>query len=526
MAEKSKKGCLVAAFVWIVILGALMVAAKFYVLPYFQGRLETDTGSESRYKHEIKVAVDSFSGYAILRSPAMKNALSAEGVKLTVLDDGADTEKRIQALRKRDLQMAVFTVDSFLTAGAVLGQFPASIVLVLDETKGADAIVAYESGVPSIQDLDDPGARIVLTPRSPSEFLARTVIAHFSLPGLPEQWWIGKDGAHEVFKEFKTARQEEKRAYALWEPYVSKALEIPGAHVLVDSSKLRGYIVDVLVAERTFLRDRPELARTVVEAYLRAAHSYAQKTDGMQNLVAEDAKRTGAESLDGAQAAQLVQGIEWKNTLENYAYFGLLPPSEAGAHQHLEEVIGNITEVLLKTGALNSDPTGGKANSLFYDQILKDLKASSFHPGKKVDIIPGMGLDAADVGRLRAPEALRPLTDAEWESLAPVGQMRVEPISFARGTARINLQSRRELEALARHLATWPKYYLVVVGHARAEGDPTANLRLAEERSVAARDCLVSKGVPKERLRVKVVPPSRREGAAQSVSFMLGQEPY
>ena len=96
------------------ILAVLAVAAKFYVLPYFQGRLETDTGSESRYAHEIKAAADSFSGYAILRSPAMANALKADGIKLTVEDDGADVEKRMRALKRRDIQFAVFTVDSFL----------------------------------------------------------------------------------------------------------------------------------------------------------------------------------------------------------------------------------------------------------------------------------------------------------------------------------------------------------------------------------------------------------------------------
>jgi hypothetical protein len=44
------------------------VGYKFFVHPYFADKLKGETGSASQYKHEIIVAADSFSGYAILRS--------------------------------------------------------------------------------------------------------------------------------------------------------------------------------------------------------------------------------------------------------------------------------------------------------------------------------------------------------------------------------------------------------------------------------------------------------------------------
>ena len=44
---------------------------------------------------------------------------------------------------------------------------------------------------------------------------------------------------------------------------------------------LSGYIVDVLVVQRAFLRDQPELASRVVQAYLRAAYQHQQQ--GMAN---------------------------------------------------------------------------------------------------------------------------------------------------------------------------------------------------------------------------------------------------
>jgi len=526
MGEKKVKGILIAAFIWIIIIGGLAVATKYLILPYFQEALEDETGSESQYKHEIILAADSFSGYCILRSPVMTNDLKSQGIRVTIRDDNADYQERMGALDNGDISMSVFTVDSFVLTGSRLGRFPATIVMVIDETKGADAIVSYKGSVKSIQDLNSPEARIVLTPASPSEFLARTVIAHFNLPNLPEEWQLEADGAADVYRKFIAADENEKRAYVLWEPYVSKALEKKGTHLLLDSSKLKGYIVDVLVAERRFLRDHPDLVKAVVEAYLRAAYSYNQSTDGMQTLVVEDSKETGAEALTKAQAKKLVQGIEWKNTLENYAYFGLLPSDQMQHMQHIEDVIANIINVLRKTGAIPRDPLEDKVHTIFYDNIMKQLQASDFHPGKKVSIIEDFGLSTEDLETRPDGGPLRSLNKDEWKSLVPVGTMRVKPISFARGTARINIQSRREMDRLAHNLAAWPKYYLMVVGHARAEGDPKANLRLARDRADTGANYLIKAGVDKNRIRVKAASPSKRNGSAQSVSFELLQMPY
>jgi ABC-type taurine transport system substrate-binding protein len=297
-----------------------------------------------------------------------------------VTDDKADYAARLDALRSGKVQLAAFTIDSLIVAGAKAGDFPATIVLAIDETQGADALVAYEKALGSVQDLNDPAAKIALTPNSPSEFLARVLLAHFSLPRLQENWIVPADGAAEVYRQFRSANPAEKKAYVLWEPYVSRALQQPGARVLIDSGKLKGYIVDVLVARREFLRDKPELVRGVVECYARASYRYASEPGGMSKLVMDDARQTGVESLDATQTKRIVEGIQWKNTLENYAQFGLTSGVEQGGLPTMEDMIGNIMDVLLKTKAISSDPLGGKYTTLFYDRVLADLRAASFHP--------------------------------------------------------------------------------------------------------------------------------------------------
>lgn len=511
---------------WIVIIGFLAVAAKYLILPYFNKNLMEETGSDSQYKHTLTLSADSFSGYAILRSPVMKKELKTLGIKLTIEDDHADYDARMKSLAKKDTQLAVFTIDSFIQAGEKLGNIPGTIVLVIDESRGADAIVAYKDAVASIEDLNHPDAGIVLTPHSPSEFLARTVIAHFNLPLLPETWMIPADGSEEVYKAFQKEGKAEKKAFVLWEPYVSKALKESGAHIILDSSKLEGYIVDVLVAERTFLKDNPDLVRNVVGSYLKAAYAYTGSKDTMVALIIDDAKETGGESLDKETASRMVDRIQWKNTLENYGYFGIASTGGGTSALNLEDMITNIRDVLVKTGALSGSFLEGKEHTLFYASVLSDLKASNFHPAKKVDVIQGLGSGTGDLDVVRKAPALSALNDDEWAALKPVGSLKIPPIMFARGTARINIGSARDLDKLARQLATFPQYYLRVVGHTRAEGDLDANMKLARERAEAAYAHLMSAGVSPSRIKAEAAKPSGTDGDNQSVQFILVEAPF
>lgn len=523
MNEGRAKGFLIAAIIWCIVLALVGAAYKFWVHPHLSKKLKDVTGSTSRYKDELVLAADSFSGYCVLRSEAFRQELRDRKIKLSVEDDKADYAARLEALRSGKVQLAAFTIDSLITAGARAGDFPASIVLVIDETQGADALVAYEKGVGSVQDLNDPSAKIVVTPNSPSEFLARVVLAHFSLPRLKEDWMVSADGASEVYRQFRNAKPTEKKAFVLWEPYVSRALQQPGAHVLLDSGKLKGYVVDVLVAQREFLRDKPEIVKAVIEAYARAAYRYAAEPDGMAKLVLEDAKQTGAESLDTAQAKRIVDGIQWKNTLENYAHFGLASGAGQGGLSTLEDMIGNITDVLLKTKAIASDPLGGKPTTLFYDRVLSEMRAARFHPGQGLNVMPGVASTAETV---RQEKELPALTPEQWSTLRPVGELRIAAISFGRASASLSLDSERELQDLARRLKTFPRFYLSVVGHARAEGDPEANRLLAQSRAEAAATYLINQGVSAPRLRTETAPMAMTGGEAQAVSFAVGQRAY
>ncbi len=530
-SSKKATSKIIMVLSWLVILGIAGAVYKFYIEPRMKGKLLQKTSTQ-RYNHEIKIAHDSFSGYAILRSPAVQNLLDRQEIKLIFVDDKADYIQRLKNLKTGKIQMAVFTIDAYLKAGDVIGEFPGSILLVIDETKGADAIVAYKQSVPQIPKLSNPQAKIVLTPDSPSETLARVMINKMSLPSLPRDWAITADGAEDVYKKLKAGNPNDTRAYVLWEPYVTKALAIDGVHVLLDSSKLKGYIVDVLIAQRQFLGEQPELVETVVQTYLQAYYDYSNQLDGMVNLVLEDAKTYG-NPLKRSEAENLVNGIEWRNTMENYAHFGVISGQEAKDADHLEDMIAKLIRVLVQTAAISKDPLSGNYGQIFYDGTLRSLHRDKFHPS----VAASSGLDEIVLGdstaialpEVRGVKSLRDLSDSEWNRLVSVGTMQIKPIQFGRGNARIHLGSQRALVTLAEDLDSFPQWYLHVVGHTRREGDPEANRKLAQQRADTVAGFLTSRGINPHRIKAIASnwPPNNTDGgAAQSVTFVLLEKPY
>ncbi|MBN1974241.1 MAG: OmpA family protein [Sedimentisphaerales bacterium] len=516
--SKARKVAL-ASLVWTIVVLIIFGGIWFWV-SRSKARLESETGSASKYTDEVRIITDSFSGYAPLRKASEE--LKSKGIKLLVQDDGADYIGRMKALRDGEADLAVFTVDSLLTSGIKIKEFPVSMVLVIDETKGADAIVAYKSAIKNIQDLNRKDAKFVLTPSSPSEFLARVALASFNLPNLPVNWIEEADGAEDVYNKFKKASRTEPKAYVMWEPYVSMALKDPDAIVILGSDKLKGYIVDVLAARREFIKQRPDLVQQVIEVYLSTAYGFRDK---MLELVTEDSKQTQA-ALSKNEAEKVVKGIQWKNTLENYAHFNLLDRKEARGLDDLETIITKITDVLVTTGAISKEESDRiEPANLFYDKFLQELRLSNFHPGKKLNIIEG-STNISDE-QVRGDVELSALTDEQWNSLISIGQMRIQDISFRRGTAELSDFSKRDLEELAGKLKSFPQYYLVVTGNARAEGDAQANLLLAETRSKVVAEYLILRlGISRNRIKAVAAQPSMSGGEAQSVSFQLGQIPY
>jgi outer membrane protein OmpA-like peptidoglycan-associated protein len=506
----SKGKLLALTIVWLLIVGLAAVAWRLIFVPAREEAQQRDreellegTSGQSQYRYRVDFALDQFSGYAILRSEEFQQQLHRKQIRVNLIDDGANYRQRLQKLRSGEVDLAAFTVDALIKSSAELGELPAVIVAIIDETRGADAMVAYKNSVPNVDAMNRPETRFVLTADSPSETLARVVMTHFNLNRVADNPFVMTKGPDDTFNRYRQAETNTTDVYVLWEPFVSRILENDNMHVVVDSSRFRGYIVDVIVVSRDYLQKNHEAVRDFVGCYFAAAYRYRKE---MVKLIETDAQQQ-KQPLSAQQAEKLVQGIRWQNTQENFAHFGLLPDV---SRQHIEDMISNITRVLLRTSAIRSDPTDGRPNLFYYERILTELRRSNFHPGLAAEEIEN------DEVKLPA------LSKEEWKNLREIGELDVPALVFARGTARLTDHSYATLDDLVNTLRSWPQYYLLIRGNASRQGDLEANRQLAENRAKAAADYLVQKGIDRNRIHSEGVDPT----GDTNVSFVLGEAPY
>lgn len=499
--------------IWFFVLAGVAAGWRYWVRPNQEKaeakkaaeekqQIVEKTSATSRYTHTVNFAIDAFSGYAGFRSNSFLDENAKFGIKVNLTDDGANYPQRLQKLASGELDMAVFTIDALMKSSADYKEIPATVVALVDETKGADAMIASKSRFPNIDSLNSSGLKIVCTQDSPSETLARVVMAHFNLDKLPENPFQFVSSVDAVYQEYQRAKPTDNKVFVLWEPYVSKIADNPDYHVLVDSSKFRGYIVDVIVARRGFLVQNEEVASNVVKSYLKTMFD---KRNDLPTLMSDDARVLGT-PLKPEQTQALIDKIWWKNTQENFSHFGL---TTGKGLQHIEQINSNILEVLLKTKAMTADPSDGKLNLWYYDGIMRKLFDNSWHPG--------FGSES-----VRQEHVLAVLSEQEWQQLKPVGTLQVPRLVFARGGSKLSESSFATLDKLVESLKTWPQYYLQVQGNHASGGDAEANKILAESRAQAAVEYLISKGVDRARIHAEVSKPN----GSTTVAFVLGELPY
>lgn len=515
----SKTKIVIAAIVWLMLIGSAVAVWRLWMQPQLdeaevQKQQEIDrqkvesTKGSSQYDHNLKLALDGFSGYAVLRSDEFAERLRQKRIRLEMVDDNANYAERLEALASGKVQFAAFPLDSLIKASALAKKIPATAIAVIDESRGADAMVAYKEKFPNIDAIQaNPSTKIVLVGESPSETLTRVVLNDFGMRDSAAKKIEPVADADTLKKRYQAAVPGGDEVFVTWEPLLSEMLNNDQLHVLVDSSRFSGYVVDCLVVSRDFALKNEMVMRDVLDCYFTALYEF-RSDDAMSQLLIKDSKGSSpsASGLTETQARKMLKQIAWRNTQENYVHFGLR--NEAGLN-NIEDMAKKITRVLLATGALNSDPTGGDYTQVFFDKPLKQLREKAFHPGINDE-------------QIRGNAALPSLTDAQWDTLIPVGTLSVPPLVFGRGTARLTDQSQLTLDELNEQLKSWPQYYLLIRGNASTRGNIEANKKLASDRATAAMEYLKTRGVDPNRMRAVTGDLT----GETSVQFVFGQTPF
>jgi outer membrane protein OmpA-like peptidoglycan-associated protein/ABC-type nitrate/sulfonate/bicarbonate transport system substrate-binding protein len=511
----------VKAFIAILVVGVIGIFSAKHVLPLLQQALQKETSDAAATKGTLSIGVDNWIGYFPLCSPAMARRMRAAGYQLRCLDDKADYASRFALLGEGELDLAVATVDSYVLNGAAVN-YPAAIIAVLDESKGGDAIVARKSAVSSLDALKaNAGVKVAFTPASPSEHLLKSVSVHFDLPMLRQKrgaWRVEADGSSAALGLLRAGKVD---VAVLWEPDVSRALADPAYVKLIGTEDTDKMIVDVLLASRRMLQERPDVLETLLVEYFETLRDYAENPA----TLADDVRRETR--LDAEQVRAMLQGVSWATLNENGAHwFGVTPsglPSEEGLLESIQLALG----VLLQAGDFDRTP------------LPSDDPYTITNRQAIAKLYLAQGGVAAQGNSNTLSRSFNALDDAGWARLKEIGTLKVEPIAFARGTTQLDDDSRAVLDRVAQRLKQYPNYRIVIKGHTGTAGEAGANLALSQSRARAVADYLEATfGIDDDRIRAIGYggsrPLAREEGESDRaysyrlprVEVSLAAEPY
>jgi outer membrane protein OmpA-like peptidoglycan-associated protein/ABC-type nitrate/sulfonate/bicarbonate transport system substrate-binding protein len=420
------------------------------------------------------------------------------GYNLQCVDDNADYAKRMQQLREEELEFAVATVDSYILNASPLN-YPGTIVAVIDESKGGDAIVAWKDRLNSLDALKTTKEyKIAFTPNSPSEHLIKSMAVHFDVPNLlgnnpstNKQWRLETDGSNDALKKLLN---KEADAAVLWEPDVSRALQNSGIVKLLGTEDTDKLIVDILIVNRKYSQRDPQAVATLLTQYFRTLKFYR---DNPQNFLEDAAEAT---QLDTAVVKTVIDGVDWMNLSQNsLSWFGTatagLNPTEG-----LVEAIESTARILMDHGDYNSNPIPDAdpyrlINSTFIAELFSAGSSSTQFGQTKTRI-----LDVKTENSLEKP--FDKLTSAQWDALREIGTLKVRPIVFQSGVDELTYEGKSELDKAVENLKHYPNFRVVVKGHTGLRGDQKANQQLSQDRAEAVvRYFNVTYGIDIDRLR-------------------------
>ena len=475
------------------LVGIVLILALRSLVPALWDRSDKATSDAAGTKGTITIGVDNWVGYFPLCSPRMKQAMRNEGYLLKCEDDGADYPGRMKRLKRGELDFAVATVDSYLINGEPV-RFPGAIVSVIDESKGGDAIVAYEAAVANLQALKGTvDVRVAFTPDSPSHHLLKTAGAHFDIPtfrNLRGDARIETDGSEGALSVFKKKGAE---VAVLWEPDVSRALELDGVTKLLGTENTSRVIVDILIAERDFIAGKGDVVSVLLSTYYRTLKYYR---DNEEEFIEDVHDETG---IRKDKVKNMLDGVAWVNLTDNCSQWFGVRKSGQMALNGLAETIESTIEVLRENGDFDRNPLPDEdpariTNRAFVEQLCQQGVRSGFGGGAPA---PGA---IAPVGSLEA--RFDALDEAKWAALQEVGTMKVEPIVFQSGNNGLTLQGKEQLDKIVDRLKHYPTFRVLVKGHTGVRGDPEANKLLSQERAESVvRYIQVTYGVDKNRIR-------------------------
>ena len=460
----------IITFFGIIVLGIGAMLGYKMLKPKWDEHNQLVGSDASKIKGKIKIGVDDWIGYYILCSKQMKTMTRNSGYLLECVNDNANMDERMEKLANGEYQFAVATVDSYIQTGKSQ-KYPATIAMIIDESKGGDAVIALKDKVKNLNELKTKtDYKVAYTTASPSEHLLRRIKHDFEIPHLIKNA-VETNGAEDALNQLRKGKVD---VATMWEPNVSKALEDKKFVKLIGSEDMTKVIVDILLVQREYSKDKPEVVKILLSNYFRTLKYYNNQNDVLKDEIMK------AQNLKKTQVESMLKGVRWVNLYENsLKWYGVA--NSAKSEQGLIDTIDATVELFNLDGVFSSHPLPQSnpfsiVNSVFIDELASK----------------GLSLKDQKVADTSVSRKFKKLTVSQWGALVEVGTLKIRPIKFQRGTSDLNDKGKEQLSLVVKNLEHYPNYRIVAKGHT-GPGDEEANYDLSMSRAEAVKKYLVQK---------------------------------
>lgn len=256
-------------------------------------------------RHRYKVGLGPWVGFGPFYLAQERGFFKEAGVDvdLVVLTGLAERNSSLKSGRVDGLAAPV---DYFvLSAGNHLST---KIVMAVDESNGGDGIVANDS-IRSFSDLR--GKRVAFQRGLPSEFFLRALLQQngMSLSELKSvDMETAQAGAAFIAKRLDAA--------GLWEPWLTKARQEGGGHILASTRQYKDLIVDTLAFNDKVVSSNAGDVQKIVDCVLKATDYWKQHEQEADGIMAPYFQ------VSAAQYARVLSGASLCDLARNRAYFG------------------------------------------------------------------------------------------------------------------------------------------------------------------------------------------------------------
>jgi NitT/TauT family transport system substrate-binding protein len=264
----------------------------------------TQTGETGKEPVKFKIGHCTWIGYGPLYIAKEKGFFQENNIdpELLIIEDESQYAAAVTSGQVEGLANVLDREVIHFANGA-----PTNVVLALDESAGADGIVAKKE-IQSVADLK--GATVGLDKSSTSYFFFLAVLNKF---GLKESDVIVQEmGAGDAGAAFVAGKLD---AAVTWEPWLSKASEREGGHVLVTSKDFPKTIVDVIVLRQDFVEAHPEAVVGLAKAWFKAIDYWRQHPDEGNKIIAN------ALGLTEEEVKEMAAGVNFFGKEENLQLF-------------------------------------------------------------------------------------------------------------------------------------------------------------------------------------------------------------